>query len=136
MIADGVTLPAIPGGWTTRDFVLAGRTLRVTLPSSPDAFLDDPEVLAANRRDDYMPYWSYLWPTSLETAVAVLHHDWSQKCAGIEQTLPRLRKGGAGGVGVSLSHPQDLCAVATSGKTTAPGKGESSAGQETTPVDP
>ena len=27
----------------------------VTLPASPDAFLDDPEVLAANRRDDYMP---------------------------------------------------------------------------------
>ena len=49
----------------------------MTLPASPDAFLDDPDVLAANRRDDYMPYWSYLWPTSLETAVAVLTHDWS-----------------------------------------------------------
>lgn len=70
------TLPAIPGGWTTRDFSLAGRTLRLTLPASPDAFLDDPAVLEANRRDDYMPYWSYLWPTSLETAVAVLQYDW------------------------------------------------------------
>lgn len=77
-------LPAIPGGWATRDFALAGRTLRVTLPASPDAFLDDPEVLAANRRDDYMPYWSYLWPTSLETAVAVLRHDWPPETCALE----------------------------------------------------
>jgi 2-polyprenyl-3-methyl-5-hydroxy-6-metoxy-1,4-benzoquinol methylase len=88
-------LPTIPGGWTTRDFVLAGRTLRVTLPASPDAFLDDPDVLAANRRDDYMPYWSYLWPTSLETAVAVLTHEWNKELAyGSASILPALRKGG------------------------------------------
>jgi predicted nicotinamide N-methyase len=83
-------LPSIPGGWSQRDFALAGRTLRVTLPASPDAFLDDPEVLAANRRDDYMPYWSYLWPASLETAVAVLNHDW-------QLASPPLSKGGQGG---------------------------------------
>ncbi len=77
-------LPSIPGGWTKRDFLLAGHTLRVTLPASPDAFLDDPEVLAANRRDDYMPYWSYLWPTSLETAVAVLKHDWPPGTRALE----------------------------------------------------
>lgn len=81
-VAEG--LPAIPGGWTKRDFRLAGRTLRITLPASPDAFLDDPEVLAANRRDDYMPYWSYLWPTSLETAVAVLKHDWPPETVALE----------------------------------------------------
>ncbi|RPI80172.1 MAG: hypothetical protein EHM42_12555, partial [Planctomycetaceae bacterium] len=56
------SLPPIPGGWSEREFVLAGRTLSLTLPGDPDAFLDDPEVLAANRLDDYMPYWSYLWP--------------------------------------------------------------------------
>ncbi len=77
-------LPAIPGGWTTRDFFLAGTTLRITLPAQPDAFLDDPAVLAANRRDDYMPYWSYLWPTSLETAVAVLEHDWPPGTRALE----------------------------------------------------
>ncbi|MBS0261502.1 MAG: methyltransferase [Planctomycetes bacterium] len=77
-------LPEIPGGWTTRDFLLAGTSLRVTLPASPDAFLDDPRVLAANRRDDYMPYWSYLWPTSLETAVAVLQQDWAPETEALE----------------------------------------------------
>lgn len=77
-------LPTIPGGWASRDFVLGGRTLSVTLPACPDAFLDDPQVLAANRRDDYMPYWSYLWPTSLETAVAVLKHDWPRGAEALE----------------------------------------------------
>ena len=85
----GMELPEIPGGWTNRDFVLPSRrlgdtTLKVTLPASPDAFLDDPEVLAANRRDDYMPYWSYVWPTSLETAVAVLEHGWQPGTAALE----------------------------------------------------
>jgi predicted nicotinamide N-methyase len=77
-------LPPIPGGWTTRDFHLADTTLRITLPAQPDAFLDDPAVLAANRRDDYMPYWSYLWPASLETAVAVLKHDWAPGTEALE----------------------------------------------------
>lgn len=79
-----IPLQAIPGGWTVREFLLAGRSLRLTLPASPDAFLDDPDVLAANRRDDYMPYWSYLWPTSLETAVAVLEHSWPAGTAALE----------------------------------------------------
>ncbi|MBI3865586.1 MAG: methyltransferase domain-containing protein [Planctomycetia bacterium] len=77
-------LPAIPGGWTTREFHLARSTLRITLPAAPDDFLDDPDVLAANRRDDYMPYWSYLWPASLETAVAVLRHDWPPETSVLE----------------------------------------------------
>lgn len=31
-----------------------------------------------------MPYWSYLWPTSLETAVAVFQHDWPAGTAALE----------------------------------------------------
>lgn len=66
------TLPAIAGGWETREFDVAGRTIHLTLPAAPDELLDDPEVLAAHARDGYMPYWGYLWPTSLETAAWVL----------------------------------------------------------------
>ncbi|MCY2968430.1 MAG: methyltransferase domain-containing protein [Planctomycetota bacterium] len=69
-------LPEIPGGWSEQTLLLASRELRLTLPADPDAFLDDPKVLAANRQDDYMPYWSFLWPASLETAVAILKHPW------------------------------------------------------------
>jgi predicted nicotinamide N-methyase len=45
-------------------------------PAVPDAFLDDPAVLAANRRDDYMPYWSYLWPAAATMADALSRAGW------------------------------------------------------------
>jgi ETFB lysine methyltransferase len=83
-MAEDDKLPEIPRGWTTRAFELAARSLQVTLPACPDAFLDDPSVLAANRRDDYMPYWSYLWPASLETAVAVLKRQWPSGTEALE----------------------------------------------------
>ena len=61
-------LPAIPGGWEVRQVDIGWRQLDITLPARPDEFLDDPHVLEANRRDDYMPYWSYLWPSSVAMA--------------------------------------------------------------------
>jgi predicted nicotinamide N-methyase len=36
--------------------------LRIACPADPDRLLDDPGVIEWNRRDDYMPYWGYLWP--------------------------------------------------------------------------
>ncbi len=41
---------------------VAGRTLRLVKPVEPDRLLDDPEVVAWNEDEDYMPYWAYLWP--------------------------------------------------------------------------
>lgn len=61
-------LPPIPGGWTQRPIDVGRRRLEITLPAEPDEFLDDPRVLEANRRDDYMPYWAYLWPSSVSMA--------------------------------------------------------------------
>lgn len=69
-------LPVLPGGWTTRTFTVAGRNFSLTIPATPDALLDEPEVQAAHDRDGYMPYWSYLWPTSLEMAKALLETTW------------------------------------------------------------
>src|SRR4051812_25825489 len=77
-------LPQIPGGWTQRAFTLGGRSLSLTLPADPDAFLDDPEVHARHDRDGYMPYWSYLWPTSLETAAYVLQSTWTPGTEALE----------------------------------------------------
>jgi len=78
------SLPAIPGGWTERHFNVAGRAFTLTLPADPDAFLDDPEVHARHDKDGYMPYWSYLWPTSLETAAAVLRSSWTPGARALE----------------------------------------------------
>ena len=52
-------------------FRLAGREVRVVRPGDPDRLLDDPDVLAWNRRDDYMPYWAFLWPGAVMLAEAV-----------------------------------------------------------------
>ena len=80
------------GPVVTSVFTYAGRAVRMVRPSDPDRMLDDPGVLAWNRRDDYMPYWSYLWPTSLETAVAVLTHDWSKPGPGSPAYAAKTRR--------------------------------------------
>lgn len=54
----------VPGGLTEQSYVAHGRTFTLQLPADPDALLDDGEVIAANERDDRMPYWAYAWPTS------------------------------------------------------------------------
>ena len=65
-------LPEVPGGWTCQKVDLGWRTIELVQPALPDRFLDEPDVLEANRRDDYMPYWTYLWPASVPMA-RVLH---------------------------------------------------------------
>jgi SAM-dependent methyltransferase len=58
--------------------VVAGRTIKVARPTDPDRFLDDPVVLDWNRRDDYMPYWAYLWPGAYLLAEAVGQECWGE----------------------------------------------------------
>jgi len=50
-----------------------GRTIRLIRPADPDRLLDDPGVLEWNRRDDYMPYWVYLWPGAYLLAERLAH---------------------------------------------------------------
>lgn len=69
-------LPSIPGGWKSIPFELPGRSIELIAPAEPDRFLDDPDVVAANQRDDYMPYWSYLWPAAPPFARALLRAPW------------------------------------------------------------
>lgn len=44
------------------ELVIGGQAIQIARPEDPDRLLDDPGVLELNRRDDYMPYWAYLWP--------------------------------------------------------------------------
>ena len=62
----------------TSVFAYAGRAVRMVRPSDPDRLLDDPGVLAWNRRDDYMPYWAYLWPGAFLLAEAVAREPWRE----------------------------------------------------------
>lgn len=47
-------------------------------PADSYALLDDPVVLEAHKRDEYMPYWADLWPASRMLAKAVAKEDWSK----------------------------------------------------------
>lgn len=69
-------LPTIPGGWTEREWAIEGHSFRLTLPALPDAFLEDPDVHAAFDRDEYMPYWAFLWPAALKMVTLILKSDW------------------------------------------------------------
>lgn len=57
-------------------------TLRLVHPADPDRMLDDPAVLDWNRRDDYMPYWAYLWPGAYLLAEAVAAEAWALPAEG------------------------------------------------------
>lgn len=75
-LVDLAPLPEIPGGWTEAAIDCGPRVLHLVRPAVPDAFLDLPEVHEANARDDYMPYWSYLWPAAQPMARRILETRW------------------------------------------------------------
>ena len=55
---------------------IGGREIRIVRPADPDRLLDDPAVLDWNRRDDYMPYWAYLWPGAYLLADVLMREPW------------------------------------------------------------
>ncbi len=65
---------------------LGGHPIRLVRPADPDRLLDDPLVLDWNRRDDYMPYWAYLWPGAYLLAEAVLSEPWPQPEAAVSSS--------------------------------------------------
>lgn len=77
-------LPEIPGGWSVESITIDDWQFRLTVPAVPDAFLEDPQVQDANVRDDYMPYWSYLWPASVSMARAILSTAWPSDTKALE----------------------------------------------------
>lgn len=54
-------------------FAFSDRSVRLVRPADPDQLLDTPDVLEWSKRDDYMPYWAYLWPGALLLAGVVAH---------------------------------------------------------------
>ena len=98
-------MPTLPGGWDGDEhgpgwdrtlstayegpvavsaFRFADREVRVVRPEDPDRLLDAPDVLAWNRRDDYMPYWAYLWPGALMLAEAVAREPLPEDARALE----------------------------------------------------
>lgn len=65
-------LPVLAGGWKQQDFLVGQTKFRLIRPADPDLLLDTPETLEAHASYGYMPYWGYLWPTSLDMARYIL----------------------------------------------------------------
>ena len=65
-------------------YVFGGREIRLVRPADPDRLLEDPTVLAWNAREDYMPYWAYLWPGALLLAEAVAREPWREGDMALE----------------------------------------------------
>jgi predicted nicotinamide N-methyase len=77
-------LPAVPGGWMLQRVPVGDRLIELVQPAAPDDLLDDPTVIEANRRDDYMPYWSYLWPAATTMAAALARAPWPPETPVLE----------------------------------------------------
>jgi predicted nicotinamide N-methyase len=45
-------------------------------PADSDKLMDHPDIREANRVDDYMPYWTDIWPASRMMAKAILRESW------------------------------------------------------------
>jgi predicted nicotinamide N-methyase len=65
------------GPSTVTTIHVGSTAIRLVRPAEPDRLLDDGEVHDLNRRDDYMPYWAYLWPGAFLLAELVARGRWS-----------------------------------------------------------
>jgi predicted nicotinamide N-methyase len=72
------------GPVVTSEVLVTGRVLRLVRPGEPDRLLDAPDVAAWNRRDDYMPYWAYLWPGAFLLADVVACEEWAPGTRALE----------------------------------------------------
>ena len=52
--------------------IVEGRTFLIDRPAHSDKLLDEPAILEANVRDDYMPYWADIWPAARMMAKVIL----------------------------------------------------------------
>jgi predicted nicotinamide N-methyase len=77
------TIPPFPGtpleairGLIHETVLIEGRSFELARPADSDKLLDDPAVRAAFATDEYMPYWTDLWPAARMLAKAILRQSW------------------------------------------------------------
>ncbi|CAN5646532.1 hypothetical protein BH23PLA1_BH23PLA1_39500 [soil metagenome] len=75
---------AYDGPETISELHFGSRSVRLVRPADPDRLLVDPGVLDWNVRDDYMPYWAYLWPGAFLLAEAVSAEPWGEGIDALE----------------------------------------------------
>lgn len=70
-------LPDIPGGWVTRDLMVADRLFHFVVPAEPEVFLN-PDNPALGKTIQ-TTYWQYVWPTAIDMGRLVLAEVWNSR---------------------------------------------------------
>ena len=55
------------------ELMAGAHRLEIFAPADPDSLLDDPTVEARYKKDNYLPYWPVIWPSSLMLAEHILN---------------------------------------------------------------
>jgi predicted nicotinamide N-methyase len=63
---------------------LEGREFRIAHPGETDKLLDHPFIQSAFARDEYLPYWTDLWPAARMLAKAILRASWTPGAPALE----------------------------------------------------
>lgn len=72
------------GPLVREDVLVEGHTFRLMRPEESDHLLDDPAVRAAFARDEYLPYWTDLWPAARMLAKVILRDSWTPHLEALE----------------------------------------------------
>lgn len=64
--------------------VIHGRPFVIARPDESDKLIDHPAIRAAFQADEYLPYWTELWPAARMLAKVVLRESWAPGLAALE----------------------------------------------------
>jgi predicted nicotinamide N-methyase len=64
--------------------LIEGKTFLINRPSESEKLLDHPFVISAFDRDEYMPYWTALWPSARMLAKVIVREKWRPGLTAVE----------------------------------------------------
>jgi predicted nicotinamide N-methyase len=84
-------LPVLPetpwsaiGPVIKEEVIVSGRSFVIERPDRSDQLLNDPSVQAAFRVDEYLPYWTDLWPAARMLTKVILREAWEPGMSVLE----------------------------------------------------
>jgi len=69
---------------TREQVCVDGVNFQIERPLSPDLFFDHPKVREAYDQDEFIPYWTELWPAAWLLTQAILREPWEQYAQPVE----------------------------------------------------
>ncbi len=69
---------------THKTITIGTRTFDIAYPGNADRLLDHPSTHSAFDKDEYMPYWAELWPSSQMLGEVLIQRDWPKNHAALE----------------------------------------------------